>query len=345
MQRINWIDWAKALAVISIVFCHLPQSQEWFYFRYLQACTITIFIFISGYLKKDRSSDKENWKKYWHSLIQPYIIYNVLVYPYWLVKYYILHGEIPDLFSALKPIIGAILFEHESSFAEPLNGPLWYLPAILFMHITIDFCRKTRYLHHIMIGLCILSFFLYAANKHWLFLPQLTPMGIFRRLPYYYIGYVIGRQHIFRDNHPKYVFIRFLILFCLSILLFHWHLQLLYKGDMTHLFSTDYLWHIALFYPTNLCFLFSVLYFCKVLNCVKSKIVTTLSIGTIVIIGLHYPLINAVNFIVNHLFDFEESICYHWHTALSLALFITALLYPIINYAKKKLPFLNGGKK
>ena len=114
---------------------------------------------------------------------------------------------------------------------------------------------------------------------------------------------------------------------------------------MTHLFSTDYLWHIALFYPTNLCFLFSVLYFCKVLNCVKSKIVTTLSIGTIVIIGLHYPLINAVNFIVNHLFDFEESICYHWHTALSLALFITALLYPIINYAKKKLPILNGGKK
>ena len=88
---------------------------------------------------------------------------------------------------------------------------------------------------------------------------------------------------------------------------------------MTHLFSTDYLWHIALFYPTNLCFLFSI--------------------------GLHYPLINAVNFIVNHLFDFEESICYHWHTALSLALFITALLYPIINYAKKKLPILNGGKK
>ena len=30
-ERINWIDWAKALAVCSVVFCHLPQSQEWFY--------------------------------------------------------------------------------------------------------------------------------------------------------------------------------------------------------------------------------------------------------------------------------------------------------------------------
>ena len=45
-ERINWIDWAKAIAVCSIVFCHLPQSQEWFYFRYMQATTITIFFFM-----------------------------------------------------------------------------------------------------------------------------------------------------------------------------------------------------------------------------------------------------------------------------------------------------------
>ena len=102
-ERINWIDWAKALAVCSVVFCHLPQSQEWFYYRYLQALTMVIFIFISGYLKKDRGSDKENWKKYWYGLIIPYIIYNVVVYPYWILKYYLVHGgcEANRLFSGI----------------------------------------------------------------------------------------------------------------------------------------------------------------------------------------------------------------------------------------------------
>ena len=80
-ERLIWIDWAKALAVCCVVFCHLPQSQDWFYYRYLQADIITIFFFISGYLKKDHGSDKSNWQKYWHSLILPYLLYNAIVYP------------------------------------------------------------------------------------------------------------------------------------------------------------------------------------------------------------------------------------------------------------------------
>ena len=191
-RRINWIDWAKAIAVCSVVFCHLPQSQEWFYYRYLQATTITVFFFVSGYLKKDHGSTSANWKRYWSGLIVPYLLYNALMYPYWFVRYYMQHG-MPDLFEAMKPIIGALLFEHENAWAEPLNGPLWYLPAILIMHLIIDGCRKTKHLHLIMIGLCIVSYFLYAANKEYEFLPNLTPMGLFRRLPYYYLGYIMGQ--------------------------------------------------------------------------------------------------------------------------------------------------------
>ena len=142
-ERLIWIDWAKALAVCCVVFCHLPQSQDWFYYRFLQANTITIFFFISGYLKTDHGSDKANWQKYWNSLILPYLFYNAIVYPYWLVKFYMLNGSMPDLFQAMRPIFGALLFEHENAFCEPLNGPLWYIPAILLMHIIIDLCRKT----------------------------------------------------------------------------------------------------------------------------------------------------------------------------------------------------------
>lgn len=322
--RINWIDWGKAIAVMTVVFCHLPQSQEWFYYRYLQASIITIFFFISGYLKKDRGSDKENWKKYWNSLILPYIIYNIIVYPYWLAKYYILNGGMPDMVSALIPIIGALLFEHEGSFAEPLNGPLWYLPAILFMHVTVDLCRKTRYTHTIMIGLCVISFILYAANKQWDYVHSMTPVGIFRRLPYYYIGYVMGRQKLFHQMSMYRNGLGFISLILLSIIFFYLHLN-----------EERTLPHVILFYPFNLCFLFGFIYGCKLLSTFKTDIIINISIGTILIIGLHFPIIG----IFNHLANISS---YEWYEALPVAILITALLYPLIIFGKKHVPILLG---
>ena len=332
-ERINWIDWAKALAVCCVVFCHLPQSQDWFYYRYLQADIITIFFFISGYLKKDHGSDKANWQKYWHSLILPYLLYNTIVYPYWLVKFYILNG-MPDLFQAMRPIFGALLFEHENAFCEPLNGPLWYLPAILFMHITIDLCRKTKYQHVIMISLCILSVILYAANKYYYFAPNLTPMGILRRLPYYYIGYVMRQKQLFRVINPSRDMVGCIFCLCISILFFHWHLMAFKAGQ--------HILHIALFYPVNIGFLFGVLYGCKLLNQCNYPVINNLSIGTLVIIGFHIVPITVTNFVFENLLHTHSNLCYQWYEALPVALIIVAILYPIILLGKKYFPALLG---
>lgn len=333
-ERINWIDWAKALAVVTVVFCHLPQSQEWFYYRWLQSVIIVIFFFLSGYLKKDRGSDKENWKKYGRGLVIPYLIYNALVYPYWLGKYVLQNGMMPDLATTLKPVIGTLLLQHENSFCEPLNGPLWYLPAILIMHVTIDLCRKSRYQHQIMTGFCVLSFMLYAANKYWYFAPNLTPMGLMRNLPYYYIGYVMGQKHLFREANSKRDLIGCIACLTVSILLFAWHLQAFYSGQ--------HLLHIILFYPVNIGFLFGVLYGCKLLNSYRFAFVTNLSIGTLVIIGLHIVLVTIANVILEHLFHIQGTICYQWYEALPTALIIVALLYPIILWGKRHFPSLIG---
>ena len=331
--RINWIDWAKAFAVCSVVFCHLPQSQEWFYYRYMQATTITVFFFVSGYLKKDHGSMSANWKRYWSGLIAPYLLYNVLMYPYWFVRYYLQHG-MPNMFAAMKPVIGAILFEHENAWAEPLNGPLWYLPAILIMHLIIDGCRKTKHLHLIMIGLCIVSYFLYAANKEFEFLPNLTPMGLFRRLPYYYLGYVMGQQKLFRDIKPQREILLLIGCFAMSLIFFEWHLH-----------ENRILIHAVLFYPVNIGLLFALLCFCKLLDHWQWSFVTNLSIGTLVIIGLHIIPIGIVNFMVEHQRGLAENAGYYWYEALLITIFIIALLYPIILFAKKHAPVLIGKNK
>ena len=342
--RINWIDWAKAFAVCCVVFCHLPQSQEWFYYRYIQATTITMFFFISGYLKKDHGSPSANWKKYWSGLIAPYLLYNAIIYPYWLVRFYMQHGGMPDLFAAMKPIIGALLLEHENEWAEPLNGPLWYLPTILIMHIIIDGCRKTRHLHFIMIGLCIISYFLYAANKEYEFLPNLTPMGLFRRLPYYYLGYVMGpwrrnnqgdrSMNLFRIMRPATLILGTLTLLAVSLLFFEWHLH-----------ENRILIHAALFYPVNIGLLFALLCFCKLLDRCHWTFITNLSIGTLVIIGLHIIPIGIINFMVDHQRELAEYSGYYWYEALFITVFIIALLYPIILFARKHALVLIGKDK
>ena len=331
MQRINWIDWAKAIAVCSVVFCHLPQSQEWFYYRYMQATTITVFFFISGYLKKDHGCQQANWKRYWSGLIAPYLLYNTIVYPYWFVRFYMQHGGMPDLFTAIKPIIGAILLEHENSFAEPLNGSLWYLPAILIMHLIIDCCRKTHYLHLIMVGLCILSYFLYAANKEYEFLPNLTPMGLFRRLPYYYIGYLMGQQKLFMSIKPSREIMLLFLCVTISLLLFQWHLQ-----------ENRILLHATLFYPVNIGLLVALLCFCKLLDRLHWSFITNLSIGTLVIIGLHAIPIGVINFVIEHQRGLSNCPGYQWNEALLITAIIVALLYPIILWSKNYAPVLIG---
>ena len=336
-ERINWIDWAKALAVITVVFCHLPQSQEWFYYRYLQTCIITIFFFLSGYLKKDHGSDKENWKKYWRGLIIPYFIYNAIVYPYWFAKYYLQHGGMPDFLSAMRPIFGALLFQHENAYCEPLDGPLWYLPAVLVMHIIVDLCKKTRFQHFVMIVLCIVSYFVYAANKQYNFLPNLTFIGIISRLPFYYIGYLVGQKKPSFSHNSKYDILIFISMMILGVIIFNWHMQTFHSGD--------HMLHIALFYPTNLCFLFGVLYGCKLTDSIKLDIVTNLSIGTLVIIGLHAPVVSLINYAFEHFLHIEGVICYHWYEALPVAMVIVAALYPIIFFGKKHASILLGKKK
>ena len=250
----------------------------------------------------------------------------------------------PDLSAAIKPVIGALLFEHENAWAEPLNGPLWYLPAILIMHLMIDGLQKTRHLHLTMIVLCVISYFLYAANKQYEFLPNLTPMGLFRRLPYYYLGYVMGpwrkenqgdRSMILqRITRPVPLILLVAVSFTISLLFFKWHLQ-----------EDRILIHAALFYPVNIGLLFASLCFCKLLDHWQWSFVTNLSIGTLVIIGLHIMPIGIVNFAVDHLFGIRVNFGYYWYEALFITTFIIALLYPIILFAQRHAPLLIGKDK
>ena len=243
----------------------------------------------------------------------------------------------PDFFQAMKPILGALLLEHENSFCEPLNGPLWYLPAILIMHVIIDLCRKTKHQHWIMIILCAISFIFYTANKFWYFAPNLTPMGLMRNLPYYYLGYLFGQYQLFKETNLKKDIIGCIICLSASILLFVWHLAAFHSGQ--------HMLHIVLFSPTNVLFLFGVLYGCKILNGIRLSVVTNISNGTLVIVGLHIVAVTIINYALSYFHLFDGIICYQWYEALPVAFIIVVIFYTIILWAENHSTILIGRQK
>ena len=71
MQRINWIDWAKAWCMTMVVFEHTPHDTSPFLLQFLVGTNLASFFFISGYLKKPIKSQKEALKKYTYCLLIP----------------------------------------------------------------------------------------------------------------------------------------------------------------------------------------------------------------------------------------------------------------------------------
>ena len=134
----------------------------------------------------------------------------------------------------------------------------------------------------------------------------------------------MGRNGLFKDISFKKDIISFACLIPLSMFFFYLHLH-----------EERTLPHVTLFYPFNICFLFGFLYVCKLLSYFCSDIITNISIGTLLIIGLHFPLIGAYNYIL-------KISCYEWYEALPTALLMTAILYPLIIYSKNHIPSLLG---
>lgn len=332
MNRINWIDWAKCLAAMTVVFCHLPQPEDGMYFRYLQACIISIFFFLSGYLKRDRGSMRENWGKYVWGLVVPYIVYNVLMLPYWVMRYNLQQGEWPDVVALMKPVVGALLLEHTGSFAEPLNGTLWYLPAILLMHLVTDLCHRTRHEHLLLMGVCAASVAGYFLYRQYEPHPTLTPTGILQRMPYFYLGYVMGQRRLLRNEAPLWRNAALCVgCFSVSVLLFYWHVAVM----------QEFMLHHALFYPVNVLFIFGFIYGCKLLQGWMPQWVVNVSVGTLVVVGLQWMVIGTVNFGIVQVAGVET---YTWYEAAPLTLLITAIHYPVILLAMHCAPMLLGRK-
>lgn len=330
-NRINWIDWAKCAAITMIVLGHIPQEKGSFLSFYVQIFHVPLFFFISGYLTKLRNT-KEELKKCFHSLVIPYILYNIIFYPYWAIRLYIDHGvSFSFLDYLIKPILGLFFLQINTPVSSAVNGAMWFIAALLIMRFLLHFCLHSSR-PFLFIGLImLLSIGIFVITKKNDFPLPLTIEGLLRCTPLYLLGYItkyfnwLGKISFLRD------FICAFFLIGVSIVAAY-----MYRGD--YFFTC----HIFLFYVLLISAVYGTLFICKVLNGISSPIIINISNGTLMIMGLHWMFIGTTNYIIEHILSMNTGIIYSWASAILFAICIDATIYPMIIWARNHMPILLG---
>ena len=332
MQRINWIDWVKAWSMTVVVFCHLPQQEDSFYLQYLASVILSSFFFVSGYLKKPLPSQKEALKKYSHSLLIPYLLYNIFYYPYWFAKLHIEHGGVVTFEDCIKPIIGTCLGQLDSSFSCELNGVTWFLITLFLMHWITDICNRQKHGKVMMLIISIICIILYGANKYYHYAPYLTYHGLVRCICFFFMGNLFRQMGWLKKNSTTKDFLIGISTLLLSLIIFYCHIH-----------EDRFLLHIILYYVVNLFSVYGFIYLFRSINNIKSHIVTSISIGTLIIFGLHRIIIGIIDFGLEKTFCLSN-ITYDWYEGILITICIILVFLPFIQYAQHHFPILLGKK-
>lgn len=333
MERINWIDWAKAIAITMVVFGHLPMEGNNYLLRYITTFHMPLFFFISGFLTKTGRPIRIQISKNKTSLIWPYVIYNIIFYPYWLIRYYIDNGhELGPTFEwTIKPFLGVILLQHESSFSCSLNGVTWFIAALLFMKVILEIANKCKYSNFLLFLLSVICIIGYTTNEQIHFTKCLTPIGFMKCFPFYILAYKMKNYHAVKDTNFKNCSLQVLGGFSISTIAF-----------IASRHEQSFITLMFLFYIISTCAICFVLAGCRQLNGIKSIIIENLSNGTLMLMGLHWMAIGTINYFFSKLLFHENPVVYSTFQGILLCIFITVIIYFLITWSIKHAPLLIG---
>ena len=119
----------------------------------------------------------------------------------------------------------------------------------------------------------------------------------------------------------------------LSLILFYWHIH-----------EDRFVLHIILYYAVNFVSVYAFIYLSKSLNSIKSRIITLISIGTMLIFGLHRIIIGIIDYGLEKYLN-QTIITYDWYECLLLAIIIEFMFLLSIQYSQNHYPIIFGKKK
>lgn len=277
-NRIHFLDVAKGLGIYLVVLGHVTHSK-WLWF-YIWQFHMPLFFFISGLLHNPNYSFKDFLIKKTKSLYIPYVIFFLITFAYWVLFERAHRGsEIPITYELIGLPYGT--YERGHLF---FNGVLWFLPCLYVTEILFYFIAKWKDKIGIIAGI-LCSF----AIGQLLLLKRIDflPFGLhtaFNAMLFYGIGYLSKTTLLNLKDNSKISQVLFLI-GCLSI-------QLLFLGKyVSNIKVCTIPYGFLAFAGIGFYLILS-----NLLN--KNRVIEYFGRNSLVILGLHAPIMRAVIYIV-----------------------------------------------
>ena len=326
--RENWIDIAKAISIFMIVYGHcldedtasplLMDMMTWGW-----TFEVPVFYIISGYLFRIKEDNFPSFfNNSFRSLIIPYIFFNVI------------SGIIFLKLQSHETWIGGLhgfLLAKSTSFA----GPAWFLVALFWVRVLMFFiCKIKREGFRALLSI--------AAGLLFFYMPINIDLGIrnaFVAVPFFYVGTVMKDYSIMSRYSEVNYRLKFLVVVALvlSVWFFKNYTSLLGFG-YAHGFNEDYPL-IRYFEAIVACFMVFVV--SELCNKYQFKLITAISKGTIVIMGMHITILQIIWAYRGKLPEVLQIICYSPYFIVTIFLMSLLLSW----FLRKYCPILVGNRK
>ena len=318
-QRLNYLDTLKGICVMWIVWYHTthPDFVNYPFFN------ITLF-FVSGILYKPY---KWNifWRKKVNQLIIPLCFFYSLYYLFLLAINYLKYHSIDNIIYNITDVFK--LYTGNEAFI--VNYPLWFICAILCMHLIMYVIEKFI---KVKLSLVIITFFISIIGFFYIqWIP--TPLMLGRSLPYFIyftIGYLsknfLLSEHKLIENRNKTIFS------CIIGLLTSIAIELINFNPIINLIC-----NFIEFSSIS----FLLIYFCRhIQNTFFSHIITFFGTYSMIVLGLHDMYLTTFMIII-------QSTIGPMNLTLGLVnlLLTSLLLLPSIYFLNRFTPQLVGKKE
>jgi len=223
-QRIEWVDWLKAICIFLVVWTHynIPIVLK----QYIVTVHVPIFFFLAGFLNRNTSLDLKSYiKRFVRSIIIPYFSIGLFVWIIWAFKENIHPGKNIEIIPTWFPLVG-MLYGTSVDIRFMRHSPaLWFFPVLFCMHSLHYVSRKFSRGNLSYIVLVIFYFLL--SHLLWKYLPFRLPWGLETAMSCM-IFYGFG--NIFRSIYDKNIIIDELPTIKIFILLMIIHMLAVYFG-------------------------------------------------------------------------------------------------------------------
>ncbi|WP_294959916.1 acyltransferase family protein [uncultured Fibrobacter sp.] len=342
-KRLDYVDIAKGLAMLAIVWGHI-MLVGWSH-DFVYGFHIFIFFFLSGMMFRKEKYDSvlSLIKKRYRTLLIPYFILSVVTWVIWAAYIYVSHSSVESYF---MPLLETFIAQGSGGYLVH-NVPLWFIPCLLFVEIVYFFiCKHTK--PALNIAICVLCAFV----GYWMVLPN--EFFDFTKLPWNIeaglsalIFYSLGNLLITSYSHQKLIdltnnrkALSALIVVVFTIFLL---IGASYNGHVT-LGTNIFGKNPFAFYFTGVCGTISTITFSLLLSFVKRDLfakkmvmfVRWIGQNSLYFLAIHCPLKGFVVVAIAKVLGLSKSRMVQENMSLSLVTFvitiiITSMIVVLIN--------------